>query len=90
MQVLVPNLRGFEKARECGVQEIAVFTAATDSFTLHNTNCTLEESLQNCFKVIKESNATKGMRVRGLDRPPAESSINENFQIYFLRIGLPL
>mmetsp|Transcript_9583 Transcript_9583/g.14627 ORF Transcript_9583/g.14627 Transcript_9583/m.14627 type:complete len:141 (-) Transcript_9583:585-1007(-) len=43
--VLVPNLRGLESALKANVQEIAVFGAASEEFTLKNINCTINESL---------------------------------------------
>jgi isopropylmalate/homocitrate/citramalate synthase len=43
--VLVPNLRGLERAAAAGADAIAVFTAATDGFTRHNIGLTVEESL---------------------------------------------
>lgn len=43
--VLVPNLRGLERAAAAGADAIAVFTAATDAFTRHNIGMTVEESL---------------------------------------------
>ena len=43
--VLVPNVRGLERAEAAGVDAIAVFTAATDAFTEHNIGMTVEESL---------------------------------------------
>jgi hydroxymethylglutaryl-CoA lyase len=39
--VLVPNLKGMEGAVKSGVKEIAVFTAASETFTQKNTNCTI-------------------------------------------------
>jgi isopropylmalate/homocitrate/citramalate synthase len=50
--VLVPNLKGMERALASGVRAIAVFTAASDSFTLHNINATIAESLANFRPVI--------------------------------------
>jgi hydroxymethylglutaryl-CoA lyase len=50
--VLVPNARGIERALESGVREIAVFTAATDSFNRHNINSDIEESLRNIAGVM--------------------------------------
>ncbi len=44
--VLVPNLRGLERAEAAGVDAIAVFTAATDAFTEHNIGMTVEGSLE--------------------------------------------
>ena len=45
--VLVPNVRGMERALAAGVREVAVFTAASESFTRHNINATIAESLAN-------------------------------------------
>lgn len=42
---LVPNLKGLERALQVGVERIALFTAASDAFTLRNINMTIEESL---------------------------------------------
>lgn len=43
---LVPNAKGMESALEAGVQEIAVFASATESFSQKNLNCSIEESLK--------------------------------------------
>src|SRR5207245_10381983 len=43
--VLVPNMRGFERAVAAGAEAIAVFTAATDAFTERNIGMTVDESL---------------------------------------------
>jgi hydroxymethylglutaryl-CoA lyase len=43
--VLVPNVRGLERAEAAGVDAIAVFTATTDAFTTRNIRMTVEESL---------------------------------------------
>src|SRR6478672_4948491 len=43
--VLVPNLRGLQRAEAAGVDAIAVFTAATDAFTTRNIRMTADESL---------------------------------------------
>ncbi len=62
--VLVPNLRGMERALAAGVRSIAVFTAASESFTQHNINATIAESLANFRPVIalakKENITTRG------------------------------
>jgi hydroxymethylglutaryl-CoA lyase len=50
--VLVPNLKGMERALAAGVRAIAVFTAASESFTRHNINATIAESLANFRPVI--------------------------------------
>ena len=49
---LVPNLKGMERALAAGVRSIAVFTAASESFTRHNINVTIAESLANFRPVI--------------------------------------
>ena len=50
--VLVPNLKGMERALAAGVRAIAVFTAASESFTRHNIHATIAESLANFRPVI--------------------------------------
>jgi len=62
--VLCPNLRGLERAREAGADSIAVFTAASETFTKRNINMTIDESLRVFGKVIHEARAG-GMWVRG-------------------------
>ncbi|MBE7440029.1 MAG: hydroxymethylglutaryl-CoA lyase [Spirochaetales bacterium] len=61
---LVPNRRGLDQALEAGLQEIAVFTAASDAFTQKNTNCTIEESLQRIAEIMSVA-IPAGVRVRG-------------------------
>ena len=39
--VLVPNKTGMDKALKCGVKEIAIFTAASEGFTMKNINTTI-------------------------------------------------
>jgi hydroxymethylglutaryl-CoA lyase len=62
--VLVPNLRGMERALAAGVRDIAVFTAASESFTRHNINATIDESLQN-FRPVIVLAQQEGVSVRG-------------------------
>jgi isopropylmalate/homocitrate/citramalate synthase len=50
--VLVPNLRGVERAEASGVDAIAVFTATTDAFTEHNIGMTVEASLETFRPVL--------------------------------------
>ena len=61
---LVPNRRGLERARAAGVTEIAVFTAASETFTQRNINMTVDESLA-VFATVAEGAKADGMRVRG-------------------------
>lgn len=62
--VLVPNLKGMERALAVGVRSVAVFTAASESFTHHNINATIEESLAN-FRPVVELAKQEDIPVRG-------------------------
>jgi len=62
--VLVPNMTGFERAIESGVREIAVFTAASESFSKRNTNCSIAESITRIRPVVEQAMAAD-IRVRG-------------------------
>jgi hydroxymethylglutaryl-CoA lyase len=62
--VLVPNLRGLEEAIEDGAQEIAVFTAATDTFNHKNIHCSTAESLLRFAPVMQLAKQSQ-MRIRG-------------------------
>lgn len=62
--VLVPNLKGMERALAAGVRSIAVFTAASESFTRHNINATIEESLAN-FRPVVALAKQEAIPVRG-------------------------
>ncbi|XP_012057955.1 PREDICTED: hydroxymethylglutaryl-CoA lyase, mitochondrial [Atta cephalotes] len=62
--VLVPNLKGLESAIATDVKEIAVFGAASETFSKTNINCSIEESIRN-FKVVVEEARKHGIRTRG-------------------------
>ena len=62
--VLVPNLKGMERALAAGVRAVAVFTAASESFTRHNINATIAESLAN-FRPVVALAQREGVPVRG-------------------------
>jgi len=62
--VLVPNLKGMERALAAGVRSIAVFTAASESFTRHNINATIAESLTN-FRPVMALAKQEAIPVRG-------------------------
>jgi hydroxymethylglutaryl-CoA lyase len=62
--VLVPNMKGLEAALAAGAQEVAVFAAATESFSQRNVNCSIEESLQR-FAPVCAAALAAGVRVRG-------------------------
>ncbi len=62
--VLVPNLKGFDAAMAAGAKEVAVFTAASESFSRKNTNCSIAESLGRLEPVMHAARGT-AVRVRG-------------------------
>jgi hydroxymethylglutaryl-CoA lyase len=62
--VLVPNLKGYERARAVNAEEIAVFTAASEAFNRKNINCSIAESLERFAPVMERARAD-GVRVRG-------------------------
>jgi len=62
--VLVPNLQGLERAIAAGVEEIAVFTAASETFNRKNINASTAESLARIGALAAPAQA-RGMRIRG-------------------------
>lgn len=62
--MLVPNLKGLESALSVGVQEIAIFAAASESFTQKNINCSIEESIARYSDVMAQAKQ-HGLLVRG-------------------------
>lgn len=62
--VLTPNIRGFDRAVAAGAEEVAVFGAATESFSKANINCSIDESLQR-FVPVCSAAAKQNIRVRG-------------------------
>lgn len=61
---LVPNRKGLERALEVGARRIAVFTAASETFSQQNTNRSIAESLVELEQVISQALAA-GLSVRG-------------------------
>jgi len=49
---LTPNLRGFERAQAAGADEVAIFAAATETFSHKNINCGIEESLRRYSELM--------------------------------------
>ncbi|MDX2346527.1 MAG: hydroxymethylglutaryl-CoA lyase [Legionella sp.] len=56
---LVPNITGLEQAIKAGLKNIAVFTAASDTFNQRNINCTIKESLARCKLVVEAAKQHK-------------------------------
>ena len=61
---LVPNEKGLERAIEAGVDKIAVFTAASETFNRHNINASIGESIRRFQPVMKRAKV-EGLPVRG-------------------------
>src|SRR6266851_3050510 len=61
---LVPNVRGLERALAAGVLEIAVFTAASETFNRHNIHAGVDESIER-FRPVVARAKEEGIRVRG-------------------------
>ncbi len=92
---LVPNLKGFERSTLTDVKEIAVFGAATESFSRKNINCSIKESFKRFEDVIREAKKKK-IWVRGYLSVafgcPYEGKVSEKQVIKlaedFLKIGV--
>jgi hydroxymethylglutaryl-CoA lyase len=62
--VLVPNLRGYQRALDCGARDIAVFASATETFAQRNLNTTLDGALADIEAVVGPA-VERGLWVRG-------------------------
>ena len=62
--VLVPNMRGLERAIEAGVKSVSIFTAASDTFNRRNINMSIDESFESYAPVALRARQ-EGMKVRG-------------------------
>jgi hydroxymethylglutaryl-CoA lyase len=62
--VLTPNLKGFEAARAAGATEVAIFGAASESFSRKNINCSIAESLER-FRPVADAARAANVKVRG-------------------------
>jgi hydroxymethylglutaryl-CoA lyase len=61
---LVPNMTGLDRARQAGIADVAVFAAASETFSRRNINQGIDESLAAYTPVVTAARAG-GMRVRG-------------------------
>ncbi|MGI2170729.1 hydroxymethylglutaryl-CoA lyase [Shewanella sp. MF05960] len=61
---LTPNLKGFELALAAGADEVAIFGAASESFSQKNINCSIDESIAR-FAPLIEAAQKHNIRVRG-------------------------
>jgi len=64
LPVLTPNLQGLERALAAGARAVAVFGAASESFSRRNINCSIGESLER-FAPVVEAALAAGLTVRG-------------------------
>ncbi|MBL8397215.1 MAG: hydroxymethylglutaryl-CoA lyase [Candidatus Accumulibacter sp.] len=64
LPVLTPNLQGFDAAVAAGAQEVAIFAAASESFSQKNINCSIAESLKRFAPVVDAASALD-IKVRG-------------------------
>ena len=64
LAALTPNLKGFDRAMESGVREVAVFASASEGFSAKNINCTIAESLTR-FEPVMQAARDQGVAVRG-------------------------
>ncbi len=62
--VLVPNERGMQRALAAGAQDVAVFTAASETFNQRNINASIAESLARFAPVVAQARAQR-VHVRG-------------------------
>jgi hydroxymethylglutaryl-CoA lyase len=62
--VLTPNLQGVEAALAAGAQEVAVFGAASETFSQRNIHCSIDESLRR-FEQVTQAAQRAGVPVRG-------------------------
>ncbi|MDH3466118.1 MAG: hydroxymethylglutaryl-CoA lyase [Gammaproteobacteria bacterium] len=62
--VLVPNMEGLQAAMAAGVEDIAIFGSASESFSKKNINCSIDESFINFADVSRVARA-EGIRLRG-------------------------
>lgn len=64
LSALTPNLKGAQLAKQAGIKEFAIFTAASEAFCQKNINCSIEESIAR-FSEVMAFAKTHNIRVRG-------------------------
>lgn len=62
--VLAPNMKGYEAALAASCEEVAVFGAASETFSQRNINCSIAESLER-FRPVVDRASSDGVKVRG-------------------------
>jgi len=64
MSVLVPNMRGYQDSQRVAIKEVAIFGAASETFSQRNINCSIKQSLCKFQEVISQARVDK-VKVRG-------------------------
>ena len=64
LAALTPNLKGFDRAMESGIKEVAVFASASEGFSEKNINCSIADSLTR-FEPVMQAALDQGVAVRG-------------------------
>ena len=64
ISVLVPNLKGFELARDAGAKIISVVPSATETMNQKNINMSLDEAINSSCDILKETKSIK-LKARG-------------------------
>lgn len=62
--VLTPNMQGFAAALAAGADEVAIFASASESFSMHNINCSIAESIER-FRPVAAASRDRGIPLRG-------------------------
>lgn len=63
LSALTPNMKGFEAALASQVNEVVIFGAASEAFSMRNTNCSVAESIERFRPVARQAKA-QGLRLR--------------------------
>jgi hydroxymethylglutaryl-CoA lyase len=61
---LVPNMKGFEAALAANVDEVVIFTSASEAFAQKNINCSIADSIER-FRDVAKAAGQHGIRLRG-------------------------
>ncbi|WP_412064701.1 hydroxymethylglutaryl-CoA lyase [Rhizobium sp. SYY.PMSO] len=61
---LAPNMQGFEAALAAGVDEVAIFASASETFSMRNINCSIAESIER-FRPVAAASRDRGLPLRG-------------------------
>ncbi|CAL5222544.1 g4922 [Coccomyxa viridis] len=62
--VLTPNMKGLQRALEAGAEEVAIFAAASETFSRRNTNCSIDESMKRFTDICQAAKEAR-VQVRG-------------------------